>query len=77
MRKSLTQSDSTTTTSVYRDAVAIPYIHALLCNLNSHFSDSAMNLIIASSIFYPVSFPKDEAALSEFGNSELKAFLDF
>ena len=36
-----------------------------------------MYLIIASSIFNPVSFPKDEATLSEFGNNELKAFLDF
>ena len=36
-----------------------------------------MNLLVSSSIFNPVSFPTDEAALSEFGNTELKALLPF
>ena len=62
---------------MYRDAVAIPYIDALLANINSHFSDSAVNLLVSSSIFNPVSFPRDEAVLSEFDNNELKALLGF
>ena len=63
--------------SVNRDAVAIPYIDALVSNINSRFSDSAVNLLVSSSIFNPVSFPTDEAALPEFDNSELKVLLNF
>ena len=62
---------------VYRDAVAIPYIDALVSNINSRFSDSAVNLLVSSSIFNPVSFPTGEAALPEFGNDELKVLLNF
>ena len=62
---------------MYRDAVAIPYTHALLSNINSCFSDSAVNLLVSSSIFNPVLFPTDEAALSEFGNNKLKVLLVF
>ena len=62
---------------MYRDAVAIPYIDALVSNINSRFSDSAVNLLVSSSIFNPVSFPTDEAALPEFGNNELKVLLNF
>ena len=46
MRRSSTQSDSATTMSVYRDAVAMPYIHALVSNINSRFSDSAVTLLV-------------------------------
>ena len=63
--------------SGYRDAVAIPYIDALVSNINSRFSDSAVILLASSSIFNPVSFPTDEAALPEFGNNELKVLLIF
>ena len=63
--------------SVYRDAVAIPYIDVSVSNINSRFSDSAVNLLVSSSIFNPVSFPTDEAALPEFDNSELKVLLNF
>ena len=77
MRRSSTRSDSATAMSVYRDAVAIPYIDALVSNINSSFSDSAVNLLVSLSIFNPVSFPTDEAALPEFGNNELKILLYF
>ena len=77
MRRSSTRSDSATTMSVYRDAVAMPYIHALVSNINSRFSDSAVNLLVSSSIFNPVSLPTDEAGLPEFGNNELKVLLNF
>ena len=77
MRRSSTRSDSATTMSVYGDAVAIPYIDALVSNINNHFSDSAVNLLVSSSIFNPVSFPTDEAALPEFGNNKLKVLLIF
>ena len=63
--------------SVYRDAVVIPYIDALVSNINSHFSDPAVNLLVSSSIFNPVSFPTNEAALPEFSNNELKVLLNF
>ena len=63
--------------TVHRDAVAIPYIDALVSNINSRFSGSAVNLLVSSSIVNPVSFPTDEAALPEFGNNELKVFLNF
>ena len=46
MRRSSTRSDSATTMSVYRDAVTIPYIDALVSNINSRFSDSADGLVI-------------------------------
>ena len=72
MRRSSTRSDSATTMSVYRDAIAIPYIDALVSNINSRFSDSAVYLLVSSSIFNPVSFPTDETALPKFGNNELK-----
>ena len=62
---------------MYRDAVAIPYIDALVSNINSRFSDSAVNLLISSSIFNPVSFPTDEVALPELGNNEFKVLLNF
>ena len=61
--------------NVYRDAVAILYIDALVSNINSHFLDSAVNLLVSSSIFNLVSFPTDEASLPEFGNNELKVLL--
>ena len=50
---------------------------ALVSNINSRFSDSAVNLLVSSSIFNPVSFPTDEAALPEFDNNELKVLLNF
>ena len=62
--------------SVYREAVAIPYMDALVSNI-SRFSDSAVNLLVSSSIFNPVLFPTDEAALPAFGNNELKVCLIF
>ena len=62
---------------MYRDAVAIPYIDALVSNINSRFSDSAVNLLVSSSIFNLVSFPTDKSALPEFGNNELKVLLNF
>ena len=77
MRRSSTQSHSATTMSVHRDAVAIPYIDALVSNINSGFSDSAVNLLVSSSFFNPVSFPADEAALSKIGNNKLKVLLNF
>ena len=77
MRRSSTRSDSATTMSVYKDAVVIPYIGAFISNINSHFSDSAVNLLVSSSIFNPVSFPTNEAALPEFSNNELKVLLNF
>ena len=77
MRRSSTRSDSATTMSVYRDVIAIPYIDALVSNINSRFSDSAVNLLVSSSIFNPVLFPTDEAALPEFRNNELKVLLNF
>ena len=77
IRRSSTRSDSATTMSVYRDAVAILYIDAFVSNINSRFSDSAVNLLVSSSIFNPVSFPTDEAALPELGNNELKVLLNF
>ena len=75
MRRSLTLSDSATKVSVYRDVVAIRCILALLSNINSRFSDSAVNLLVSSSIFNPVSFRTDKTALSKFGNNELSALL--
>ena len=62
---------------MYRDAVAIPYIDALVSNINSRFSDSTVNLLVSSSMFNSVTFLTDEAALPEFGNNELNVLLNF
>ena len=77
MRRSLTRNDSATTMSGYLDAVDIPYIEALVSNINSRFSHSVVNLLVSSSKYNPVSFPTDETALPQFGNIELKVFLNF
>ena len=58
----------------YRKEVVSPYIDTLVSNITSRFSDQAVQLLVSSSIFNPVSFP---AALPEYGNKELQVLVDF
>ena len=66
-----------TTISEYRDSVAIPYIDHLISNINSRFSDTAIKLLVSSSVFNPALLPADEAMLSEYGNEQLQSLVEF
>ena len=66
-----------TTISQYRDSVAIPYIDQLISNINSRFSNTAVKLLVSSSVFNPASIPEDERALPEYGNEKFQALVDF
>ena len=55
----------------YHKEVVSPYIDTLVSNITSRFSDPAVKLLASSSVFNPVSFPAETAALPEYGNKEL------
>ena len=65
------------TMAEFRDAVAIPYIDFLISNINSHFSEGVVKLLVCSSVFNPASIPTEELALNEYGKEELKVLVDF
>ena len=71
------RKQSPTTIIEYRDSVAIPYIDALVSNIASRFSDTAVKLLVSASIFNPVSVPTEEEALPEYGTEELNALANF
>ena len=70
-------SAGASTLSRYRNEVAIPYIDALMSNINSRFSDQAVKLLFSSSIFNPASFPGEKEALTDYGNKEFQVLVDF
>ena len=70
-------SAGASTLSRYRNEVAIPYIDALMSNINSRFSNHAVKLLFSSSIFNPASFPGENKALTDYGNNELQVLVDF
>jgi hypothetical protein len=53
--------------SEYRISVGIPYIDHLISNINGRFSDTAVKLLVSSSVFDPALLPTNEASLSEYG----------
>ena len=60
----------------YLSHIGIPYIDALLENINSRFSDSVVKLIVATSIFNPAQLPAEES-LSYRGLQEIQELTDF
>ena len=60
----------------YLSHIGIPYIDALLENINSRFSDSVVKLIVATSIFNPAQLPAEES-LSSYGLQDIQELADF
>ena len=52
-------------------------IEELVKNIEARFSDTAVNLLVSSSVFNPGSFPTDEATLADYGKEKLEVLLNF
>ena len=61
----------------YCKEVVCPRIDILVSDITSRFSDQAVKLLVSLSIFNPVSFPAETAALPELVNKELQVLVDF
>ncbi len=61
----------------FRANVAVPYLDALLDNIESQFSDDVVKLLVSSSVFNPALLPIDEALLAEYGTTELESLAQF
>ena len=57
--------------------VAIPYLDALLANINSRFSGEVVELVVSASVFIPALLPDDEILLRVYGNSKLSTLANF
>ena len=66
---------SITTTAEYRTLVTIPYLDSLLLNIKSRFTDKAVKIVTAMSIFSPSLLPA-EASLS-YGSEQIKFLAEF
>ena len=58
-------------------SVAIPYTDHLFCNINGHFFDTAVKLLVSSLVFDPALLPTDEASLSWYGNKQVHDLVEF
>ena len=47
----------------YRECVAIPYLDCLIENINRRFTDEAVKILSATSVFDPTKFPTEEALI--------------
>lgn len=63
--------------SEYRTSVAIPYIDHLISNINDRFSDTAVKLLVSSSVFDPTLLPTNETSLSEYGKEQVQDLVGF
>ena len=45
--------------------------NTLIANINSHFSDEVVELVVSASVFNPALLPDDETLLRAYGNSML------
>ena len=61
----------------YREQVVIPYLDSLIENINQRFSDKAVKLLVATSIFNPAEVPTDQDSLSSYGLQQIKDLADF
>ena len=61
---------SITTIAEYRTLVAIPYVDALLANIKSRFTDKAVKVVTAMSIFNPSLLPTEDS-LPSYGNEQI------
>ena len=66
---------SITTTAEYQTLVAIPCVDSLLLNIKSRFTDKAVKIVAAMSIFSP-SLPA-EASLPSYGSEQIKILAEF
>jgi hypothetical protein len=67
---------SITTIAEYQTQVAIPYIDALLENIKSRFTDKAVKIITAMSIFNPSLLPTDDS-ITSYGNDQIQVLAQF
>ena len=67
---------SITTTAEYRTLVAIPYVDSLLLNIKSLFTDKAVKIVTAMTIF-SLSLPPAEASLPSYGSEQIKILAEF
>ena len=67
---------SITTTAEYRTLVAIPYVDSLLLNIKSRFTDKAVKIVTAMSIFSPSLLPA-EASLPSYCSEQIKILAEF
>lgn len=65
-----------TDVSVYRTHVAIPYIDALLKNIDERFSTNAVKILTAMSVFNPALLPPKES-LNTYGVDKITTLADF
>ena len=72
-----TRGRHATTMVEFRDSVAVPYIDVLLSNINAHFSNAVVKLLVSSSVFHPALLPAEETALADYGKKELQVLVDF
>ena len=47
-----------------------------MSNIKAQFSDTAVKVLLSSSVFDPGSFPVDETALPDYGKEKLQTLLD-
>ena len=67
---------SITTIAEYQTQVAIPYIDALLENIKNRFTDKAVKIITAMSIFNPSLLPTDDS-ITSYGNDQIQVLAQF
>ena len=60
----------------YHELAVIPYIDSLIGNINGRFSDKAVKLLVATSIFNPAELPIYDS-LSSYGVQQIKELADF
>ena len=66
---------SITATAEYRTLVAIPYVDALLENIKSRFTDKAVKIVTAMSIFNPSLLPSEDS-LPSYGTRYLLSYME-
>ena len=67
---------SITTIAEYRTSLALPYDDALLANIKSRFTDKAVKVVTAMSIFNPSLLPTEDT-LPSYGNEQIKILAEF
>ena len=67
---------SITTTARYQTLVAIPYVDSLLLNIKIRFTDKAVKIVTAMSIFSHSLLPA-EASLPSYGSEQIKILAKF
>ena len=67
---------SITTIAEYRTLATIPYVDALLANNKSRFSEKAVKVVTAMSIFNPSLLPTEDS-LPSYRNEQIKILSEF